>query len=207
MANQSSILAWKIPWTEEPGGLQSMGSQRVRRDWTTNTFNFTQASILAPAYIPRRHSPTVFPNLSSVSSFFALSAGAPPITTSQHQLLGHSQEDHKCNLDCRVCFGCLIPQFPGFSSPHTRAWLGWQWIWAHFTLQNQEKFHKTSHPLSPMMVSHVWLYNPMDCSPLGSSVHEIFQARILPQNPSMYKWRHGDLRQRGYGLSTVGPIS
>ena len=29
MATDSSILAWKIPWTEEPGGLQSMGSQRV----------------------------------------------------------------------------------------------------------------------------------------------------------------------------------
>ena len=28
----SSILAWRIPWTEEPGGLQSMGSQRVRQD-------------------------------------------------------------------------------------------------------------------------------------------------------------------------------
>ena len=32
MATHSSILAWRIPWTEEPGGLQSMGSQRVRRD-------------------------------------------------------------------------------------------------------------------------------------------------------------------------------
>ena len=30
MATPSSILAWRIPWTEEPGGLQSMGSQRVR---------------------------------------------------------------------------------------------------------------------------------------------------------------------------------
>ena len=30
MATHSSILAWRIPWTEEPGGLQSMGSQRVR---------------------------------------------------------------------------------------------------------------------------------------------------------------------------------
>ena len=29
MATHSSILAWRIPWTEEPGGLQSMGSQRV----------------------------------------------------------------------------------------------------------------------------------------------------------------------------------
>ena len=32
MVPHSSILAWKIPWTEEPGGLQSMGSLRVRRD-------------------------------------------------------------------------------------------------------------------------------------------------------------------------------
>ena len=32
LANHSSILAWRIPWTEEPGGLQSRGSQRVRHD-------------------------------------------------------------------------------------------------------------------------------------------------------------------------------
>ena len=32
MATYSSILAWRIPWTEEPGGLQFMGSQRVGRD-------------------------------------------------------------------------------------------------------------------------------------------------------------------------------
>ena len=32
MATHSSILAWKIPWTEEPGGLQAMASQRVRQD-------------------------------------------------------------------------------------------------------------------------------------------------------------------------------
>ena len=32
MATHSSITAWKIPWTEEPGGLQSMGSQRVGHD-------------------------------------------------------------------------------------------------------------------------------------------------------------------------------
>ena len=32
MATPSTILAWRIPWTEEPGGLQSLGSQRVRAD-------------------------------------------------------------------------------------------------------------------------------------------------------------------------------
>ena len=36
MATHSSIFAWRIPWTEEPGGLQSMGSQRVRHDWVTS---------------------------------------------------------------------------------------------------------------------------------------------------------------------------
>jgi len=33
MATHSSTLAWEIPWTEEPGGLQSMGSQRIRHGW------------------------------------------------------------------------------------------------------------------------------------------------------------------------------
>ena len=45
MATHSSILAWRIPWTEEPGGPQFMGSQRVGHDWTTNTFTFIFAYI------------------------------------------------------------------------------------------------------------------------------------------------------------------
>ena len=36
MAAHSSTLAWKIPWMEEPGGLQSMGSRRVGHDWATS---------------------------------------------------------------------------------------------------------------------------------------------------------------------------
>ena len=38
VATHSSIFAWRIPWTEEPGGLQSMGLQRVRHNWATNTY-------------------------------------------------------------------------------------------------------------------------------------------------------------------------
>ena len=37
-ATHSRILAWRMPWTEEPGGLQSIGSQRVGHNWVTNTF-------------------------------------------------------------------------------------------------------------------------------------------------------------------------
>ena len=44
MATHSSVLAWRIPWTEEPGGLQSMGSQRVGHDWATNTHTHTHTT-------------------------------------------------------------------------------------------------------------------------------------------------------------------
>ena len=43
MAIHSSILAWKIPWIEEPGGLQFMGLQRLRHDWASE--HSTQVSI------------------------------------------------------------------------------------------------------------------------------------------------------------------
>ena len=43
----ASILAWRIPWTKESDGLQSMGSHRVRHDWTTNTDTYlSQLSLL-----------------------------------------------------------------------------------------------------------------------------------------------------------------
>ena len=55
----SSILAWKIPWTEEPGGLQSMGSQRVRHDLEaehtplrTHMHSQRRASPLSSAKLP-----------------------------------------------------------------------------------------------------------------------------------------------------------
>ena len=37
MANHANILAWRISWTEEPGGLESMGFHRVGHDWAANT--------------------------------------------------------------------------------------------------------------------------------------------------------------------------
>ena len=40
MASHSNILAWRISWTEEPGGLQSMGWQRVKHNRAANTFTF-----------------------------------------------------------------------------------------------------------------------------------------------------------------------
>ena len=51
IATHSSILAWRIPWTVEPGRLWSMGSQRVGQDLVTNTFTFI---ILTPQIVFRR---------------------------------------------------------------------------------------------------------------------------------------------------------
>ena len=44
-ATNSSILAWRNSWTEEPGGLKSMGSQRVRHDWATNSFFLAKGAL------------------------------------------------------------------------------------------------------------------------------------------------------------------
>ena len=54
MATHSSILAWRISWTEKPGGLQSIWSQRVRHDWGTNQHNNMYVSFLwkARSYPP-----------------------------------------------------------------------------------------------------------------------------------------------------------
>ena len=50
MAAHSSSLAWRIPWTEEPSRLQSMGSQRVGHDCVTTTFTFSP--VLNPLIAP-----------------------------------------------------------------------------------------------------------------------------------------------------------
>ena len=51
MATHFSILAWRIPRTEEPNGLQSMESQRVRHDWATNTLKGKYVNDLKPLRI------------------------------------------------------------------------------------------------------------------------------------------------------------
>ena len=53
MATYSSILAWRIPWTEEePGGLQSMRSQRVGHNWATNTHMIALHTLATLPVIP-----------------------------------------------------------------------------------------------------------------------------------------------------------
>ena len=45
MGTHSSILAWRVPWTEEPGRLQSMGSQRARHEWSNSARTHARAAL------------------------------------------------------------------------------------------------------------------------------------------------------------------
>ena len=106
IANHSSILAWRIPWTEEPGGLRPMGLWRIRHDWSN--FHF-----LLPTRLQ----------------------GLPCTKQQLHSF--HT-------LVLVTCFTCLYL----------------------FVVAVVAKLRPT-------------LWNPTDCSPPGSSVHRILQARIL----------------------------
>ena len=62
IATHSSILAWEIPWTEEPGGLQSMGSQRLRHNWATEHYLPTFSAWEALTHFSASFFPDSFPD-------------------------------------------------------------------------------------------------------------------------------------------------
>ena len=110
MAPHSSVLAWKIPWTEEPGGLQSMGSLRVGHDWATSlslfTFHFhalekemaTHSSVLAWR-IPGTGEPGGLPSTGSHRvghDWSDLAALAAVVTKSSPTLVT------PCTVDCQT---------------------------------------------------------------------------------------------------------
>ena len=77
MSTHSNILAWRAPWTEEPGRLQSMGLQRVRHDWVTSlTLNMSIESVMSFNHLILCCSllllPSVFPSIRVFSNELAL---------------------------------------------------------------------------------------------------------------------------------------
>ena len=101
-ATHSSILALEIPWTEEPGGLQSMGSQRVRQDWLTNTLTlFSVLGILQrmPYRSIRKRDSPVQKWTSVLNRHFTkekwpinIWKGAHFINNYEHEILKHSEK-------------------------------------------------------------------------------------------------------------------
>ena len=117
MAPHSSTLAWKIPWTEEPGRLQSMGSLRVGHDWATSL------SLFAFMHWGRKWQPTpVFlPGESQGEPGGLLSMGLHKVGHDWSDLAaavdagGPSCEEPTCQ--CRRCWRCRFCPWWGRRSP------------------------------------------------------------------------------------------
>ena len=90
MATHSRTIAWKIPWMEEPGRLQSMGSQRVGHDWVTSLYHFIWYSICSKPSLK-----FIFLFLSIVCSFLQMST--IPLTKAHFDY----------PLTCWWAFGCF----------------------------------------------------------------------------------------------------
>jgi len=95
MATRSSILAWKIPWTEEPGGLQSIGSQRIGQNSThTHTPNAASNGWLPGLHVPLSRSASL--------------CGAPSLQGKGHPL-GLATDLHYL---APAFLQCHFPSFP-----------------------------------------------------------------------------------------------
>ena len=103
MATYSSILAWRIPWTEEPGRLQFIGSQRIRHNWS----NLAQT-----AHFNKNPSPWSLPSIQVLSQFWLISYRSLYSAGSSHADL------------LLICFFSVLEPlhllFPGDGTHHPR---------------------------------------------------------------------------------------
>ena len=137
MAPHSSTLAWKIPWTEEPGRLQSMGSLRVGHDWATSV------SLFAFMHWRRKWQPTpVF--LPGESQGRGIPVGC--------RLWGHESQTRLKGLS-KILFSTMVVQIyistkgvGGFSVLHTLSsiyclYVSWCWnVEAEFFFRDTSVF-------------------------------------------------------------------
>ena len=185
MATHSSILAWRIPWTKESGGLQSMGSQRVGHDWATNTHTHTHTQEMVIAYKESPHDELLFEAVKTWVVFTICSLTwlfLPP-----HFHLTH-RHTHMHSLSSLSLF--LLPLLT--SPSHGRVVKDSLKVepnliqllqvimeeWSHYLPWCCSKNY---HPCCVLksLQSCPTLCDPMDCSPPGSSVHGILRARTL----------------------------
>ena len=184
MAPQSSTLAWKIPWIEEPGRLQSMGSPRVGHNWATSLSLFTfmhwrRKWQPTPVFLPEEYQgqrSLVGSHLRGHTvghdwSNLAAAAAADRQTTEEQRCFrnerreGHSgnQAEDIGKSRGKVAVRSVLKSTPGS------------------VIVTQ---------------SCCALRDPMDCSPPGSSVCGIFQARILKRAAIPFSRRSFQPRDR-----------
>ena len=165
MTTQCSVLTWETSWTEETGGLQSMGSQRVGHNWETKQQQQSVVRAAVPLDILRE-------NLILPSSIWSLGSS---------WLWPH----HSClciwlHMEFLLCVCVCVKSPPALSYKDTSDGIqdpAWQsrvrMIIHHKILSNTECVHAKS------LQSCLTLWDPMDYSTPSFSVHGIHQARIL----------------------------
>ena len=172
MATHSSILAWKIPWTDESGELQSMGLQRVRDNWVHVHHSNSMLNLLMDSQIAFK----------VVALFYIPTSGLWEYQFVLIKLLliclfesGHPAAAACCCV-ASVVSNSVRPQrrqrsrLPRpWASPGKNTGVG-----CHFLLQCMKVKSESEVAQSCPTPS-----DPMDCSPPGSSIHGIFQARVL----------------------------
>ena len=106
MVTHSSILAWRIPWTEEPGRLQSIGLQKVRHDWSDLASTYKVLSIYNNYASPARHI------LSLLLWAMVCSSSSPstPLLLSLSTRLIQQKTQHV--LSCQSTFPLAFPWWP-----------------------------------------------------------------------------------------------
>ena len=97
MATQSNILAWRIPWTEEPGGLQSTGSQTVGHDWATS-LSLSHTSKVMLKILQARLQQYVNHELSDVQAGFRKGRGARDQIASIHWIIQKQESSRKTSI-------------------------------------------------------------------------------------------------------------
>ena len=170
MATHSSTLAWRIPWREEPGRLQSMGSQRVRHDWVTSLL------LLSWDLPPTCHHQVPALPCAWVQPWFLQLLGSPPTEpTVSPPLLTHFLATPwlKAGKEIRTGWvkerskahpGCHVSKSTGSSYPLVLTFKSGLW---------------SAAAAAKSLQSCLTLCDPIDSSPPGSPVPGIFQARTL----------------------------
>ena len=158
MAPHSSTLAWKIPWMEDPGRLQSMGSLRVRHDWVT--------SLSLSCIGERNGSPLQYSCLENPrdrGAWWAAVYGVAQSWTRLKRLSSSSSSNLGfLSRDKLICWKRKVELWFMYSEVVTSLWKG-----------------KSAAASAKSLQSCLTLCDPIDGSPPGSPVPGILQARTL----------------------------
>ena len=138
MAIHSSTLAWKIPWTEEPDRLQSMGSQRVGHDWATS---LSSLSFSVPLLLPSYH----------------LSDGIQ-----EGWLFLSPREATWCGWHCGIKYFETSKAYKCLQLAIITIWIGWNEIWVPHSLLLLEEYLFTPHLMHTLSLD-LWRLAP--CNP------------------------------------------